>query len=339
MQDTPASVLGKPWLSGNPSAADLWSTCELNDGASVKQAFGAALRNSVLARALQFDAPAGAAQLDDLWHRMRQGSAGDWRPMLLRLREFGTALADADCEYRQLHEIVALVRNAITPRLVESFASEPARLLGVTTALQQCLDHGLMIIGEQYVRTRDISERRRLDALRIRSAELEAQNGRVQESSRLKNEFLANMSHELRTPLNSIIGFADMLCDGEIPAESPKHREFLANILKSGRHLLQLINDVLDLAKVEAGKFEFQPEPVDLTQLITEVAAVIRSIAASKQIRIEVDVDPAVNDVCIDPARTKQVLYNYASNALKCRTRDGACSGRRRGYVSVGSGG
>jgi PAS domain S-box-containing protein len=163
----------------------------------------------------------------------------------------------------------------------------------------------------------DISERRRLEELRVRSAELEAQNERVKESSRLKNEFLANMSHELRTPLNSIIGFADILFDREVPADSPKHYELIGDILRSGRHLLQLINDVLDLAKVEAGKLDFRAEPVDLVQLVSEVAAILRSIAASKQIEIVTEVAPALQHVTLDPARLKQVLYNYVSNALK----------------------
>jgi len=163
----------------------------------------------------------------------------------------------------------------------------------------------------------DITERRRLEELRVRSAELEAQNERVKESSRLKNEFLANMSHELRTPLNSIIGFADILFDREVPADSPKHYELIGDILRSGRHLLQLINDVLDLAKVEAGKLDFRAEPVDLVQLVSEVAAILRSIAAGKQIEIVTDVPPALQRVTLDPARLKQVLYNYVSNALK----------------------
>jgi PAS domain S-box-containing protein len=163
----------------------------------------------------------------------------------------------------------------------------------------------------------DITERRRLEELRVRSAELEAQNERVKESSRLKNEFLANMSHELRTPLNSIIGFADILFDREVPADSPKHYELIGDILRSGRHLLQLINDVLDLAKVEAGKLDFRPEPVDLVQLVSEVAAILRSIAASKQIEIVTNVAPELQHVTLDPARLKQVLYNYVSNALK----------------------
>ena len=163
----------------------------------------------------------------------------------------------------------------------------------------------------------DISERRRLEELRARSAELETQNLRIQESNRLKSEFLANMSHELRTPLNSIIGFAELLHEGEVPADSPEHKEFLGDILNSGRHLLQLINDVLDLAKVEAGKLEFRAETVELGVLTAEVVAVVRSMAASKQIRVDVASDPTIDRVTLDPARLKQVLYNYLSNAIK----------------------
>ncbi|HET8938818.1 MAG TPA: response regulator [Polyangiales bacterium] len=174
----------------------------------------------------------------------------------------------------------------------------------------------------------DITERRRLEELRVRSAELEAQNERVKESSRLKNEFLANMSHELRTPLNSIIGFADILYDREVPADSPKHYELIGDILRSGRHLLQLINDVLDLAKVEAGKLDFRPEVVDLPQLVSEVAAILRSIAAGKQIEIVTEIDPNLEQVTLDPARLKQVLYNYISNALKFTDNGGRVSVR-----------
>jgi signal transduction histidine kinase len=147
--------------------------------------------------------------------------------------------------------------------------------------------------------------------------ELEAQNRRVQEANRLKSEFLANMSHELRTPLNSIIGFAELLQGGEIASDSPEHREFLGDILKSGRHLLELINDVLDLAKVEAGKIEFRAEPVKLGHLLDEVTAVLRGLAAVKRIRLETELDPEVDELTIDPARLKQVLYNYVSNAIK----------------------
>jgi PAS domain S-box-containing protein len=163
----------------------------------------------------------------------------------------------------------------------------------------------------------DLRERVRADEVRRHSAELETQNRRIQEASRLKSEFLANMSHELRTPLNAIIGFAELLHDGQVDAGSPTHKEFLGDILTSGRHLLQLINDVLDLAKVEAGKLEFHPEMVDVPRLVGEVVAILRTTAAEKQIRVETELDPRVASLTIDPARLKQVAYNYLSNALK----------------------
>jgi PAS domain S-box-containing protein len=162
----------------------------------------------------------------------------------------------------------------------------------------------------------DLRERRRLEEIRRRSVELENQNRRIQEANRLKSEFLANMSHELRTPLNAIIGFAELLYDGQVDPASPQHQEFLGDILTSGRHLLQLINDVLDLAKVESGKLEFRPELCEPARLVGEVVAILRTAAAAKQIRIETQFDP-IGQVSIDPGRFKQVAYNYLSNALK----------------------
>ncbi len=103
-----------------------------------------------------------------------------------------------------------------------------------------------------FAAARDITEQKRLEEqLRRRSEELEEQNRRVQEANRLKSEFLANMSHELRTPLNGIIGFSELLHDGKAGQIAPTQKEYLGDILTSSKHLLQLINDVLDLAKVE----------------------------------------------------------------------------------------
>jgi PAS domain S-box-containing protein len=163
----------------------------------------------------------------------------------------------------------------------------------------------------------DLRERRRAEELRRRAIELELQNRRIQEANRLKSEFLANMSHELRTPLNAIIGFAELLHDGQVPADAPQHREFLGDILTSGRHLLQLINDVLDLAKVEAGKLDFRPETIDVSKVLGEVVSITRTTASAKKIKVECDVDPGVRTVTLDPSRFKQVAYNYVSNALK----------------------
>jgi len=151
---------------------------------------------------------------------------------------------------------------------------------------------------------RDITERKRLEQ-------------KMQEANRLKSEFLANMSHELRTPLNAIIGFTELMHSGRVGPVSPEHREYLGDILTSSGHLLQLINDVLDLAKVEAGKMEFRSEQVDLGELVGEVRDVLRGLAASKRLSMSIEVDPLAAGAFIDPARVKQVLYNYLSNAIK----------------------
>jgi PAS domain S-box-containing protein len=155
------------------------------------------------------------------------------------------------------------------------------------------------------------------DELRRTNDELREQYRRIEQANRRKSEFLANMSHELRTPLNAIIGFAELMHDGKVGPLAEPHREYLGDILSSSRHLLQLINDVLDLAKVESGKMEFRPEAVDLPAIVGEVRDTLRSLAAGKQIGIDVRIDPALGSLRVDPAKLKQVLYNYLSNALK----------------------
>src|SRR5204863_8552998 len=137
------------------------------------------------------------------------------------------------------------------------------------------------------------------------------------EASRLKSELLANMSHELRTPLNAVIGFAEILHDGKVGAVTDEQKEFLGDILTSSRHLLQLINDVLDLSKIEAGKMEFRPEALDPGRVGVEIRDVLRSLAAARRITVTVEAEGGLGQVVVDPAKLKQVLYNYLSNALK----------------------
>jgi PAS domain S-box-containing protein len=185
--------------------------------------------------------------------------------------------------------------------------------------------------GNQLLRVSivDLRDRQRLEEIRRRAIELELQNRRIQEANRLKSEFLANMSHELRTPLNAIIGFAELLHDGQVDPDSPQHQEFLGDILTSGRHLLQLINDVLDLAKVEAGKLDFRPERIDVGKLINEVVAITRTTAAAKKITVQTELAD-LGDVVVDPNRFKQVAYNYVSNALKFTPEGGRVTIRTR---------
>ncbi len=173
---------------------------------------------------------------------------------------------------------------------------------------------------------RDLTEQKAAEASMLRGIVLEEENRRVQEASRLKSEFLANMSHELRTPLNAIIGFAELLYDGQVTPDMPQFKEFMHDILTSGQHLLQLINDVLDLSKVEAGRLEFHPEDTSLDQVVSETLSVLRSLAAQKQLKLTHEVDRAIDRVYIDRGRLKQVIYNYVSNAIKFTPEGGAVS-------------
>jgi PAS domain S-box-containing protein len=146
------------------------------------------------------------------------------------------------------------------------------------------------------------------------------QLGRALEAARsatlAKSRFLASVSHELRTPLNGIIGFSELLIDGKLGPVVPEQADVLADILTSARHLLQLINDVLDLSKVEAGRMEFHPERCNIETLALEVRDVIRPLADKKGLHLTLESPPALT-ANIDPGRFKQVLYNYLSNAVK----------------------
>jgi PAS domain S-box-containing protein len=146
------------------------------------------------------------------------------------------------------------------------------------------------------------------------------QLGRALEAARsatlAKSRFLASVSHELRTPLNGIIGFSELLIDGKLGPVAPEQADVLADILTSAHHLLQLINDVLDLSKVEAGRMEFHPERCNIETLALEVRDVIRPLADKKGLRLTLESPPALT-ANIDPGRFKQVLYNYLSNAVK----------------------
>jgi PAS domain S-box-containing protein len=146
---------------------------------------------------------------------------------------------------------------------------------------------------------------------------LDKTNIELQNTARLKDRFVANMSHELRTPLNGIIGFAEFLADGKPGTLNPKQKEYLEDILKSGKHLLQLLNDVLDLAKVQAGKMELNAGKFSLRAIIEEVCAVTKPMAKKKGISVEVYIAPELGDITLDQRKFKQVLYNLLSNALK----------------------
>jgi PAS domain S-box-containing protein len=146
---------------------------------------------------------------------------------------------------------------------------------------------------------------------------LQEQNAELEQASRMKSEFLANMSHELRTPLNAIMGFSEMLKDGMLGEMTAQQRGFIGNIFSSGQHLLALINDILDLSKVEAGKMTLDLEPVEIASLFAYSLSIIRDKAALRHIRLTLEASDALGSISVDPRKVKQIVYNFLSNAVK----------------------
>ena len=146
---------------------------------------------------------------------------------------------------------------------------------------------------------------------------IEERTKELAEASRQKSRFLASMSHELRTPLNAILGFSEVLLDRFVGDLTPKQVEYLESIHTSGKHLLGLINDLLDLSKIEAGKMVLHPEPCYLPQTLEDALTLVRSEATRKRLTLGLEVAAEVGLVEADPAKLKQILYNLLSNAIK----------------------
>jgi PAS domain S-box-containing protein len=168
-----------------------------------------------------------------------------------------------------------------------------------------------------FASARDMTELKAIEgALKQKNVELE-------EASRMKSEFLANMSHELRTPLNAIIGFSEVLGDGLLGDMTEKQRRFIDDIFKSGKHLLSLINDILDLSKVEAGKMLLDLDFVELDALLSNSLAIVKGQAAVRHVRLNLRVADDLGSINADGRKLKQIVYNLLSNAVKFTTDGG----------------
>jgi signal transduction histidine kinase/DNA-binding response OmpR family regulator len=174
---------------------------------------------------------------------------------------------------------------------VERLRQEDAAKMEQLTALAQDLDQGTRALAEA--------------------------NVQIREADRMKSQFLANMSHELRTPLNSIIGFSEVLAERLATQIEPRYLRFLRNIHGSGQHLLSILNDILDLSKVEAGRMELHPEAFPVAQAVESVLNVMQAQAGQQRIEFELDLSESVPMIEADPAKFKQILYNLLSNAVK----------------------
>ena len=157
-----------------------------------------------------------------------------------------------------------------------------------------------------------------------RTQELEQANIKLRKADQLKSEFLANMSHELRTPLNAIIGFAEILRDGLCGKLNEEQMASVLDIHESGKHLLQMINDILDLSKVEAGKMELRLEEFLLSEAVDNVLSIVRDMLNRKRLHLQVSVQDNMPYINADQVKFKQIMYNLLSNAVKFTPENGS---------------
>jgi PAS domain S-box-containing protein len=191
-----------------------------------------------------------------------------------------------------------------------------------------------------FAAARDVTERKRLDqVLREKNVELESARAVAEKTSLTKSDFLANMSHELRTPLNSVIGFSEVLQDQLFGPINDKQQEYIGNILTSGRHLLSLINDILDLSKVESGKMELDLNSFPLRESLDASMVLLREKALKGGLEFKLELAPEADVLIVaDQRKLKQILFNLLSNAVKFTPTAGSVevSARRDGdFIEV----
>jgi PAS domain S-box-containing protein len=238
------------------------------------------------------------------WDFMSPERQEEARESMVRHLQTGHEADPFECEYvldDGSHITVEIRENLIR--------NDHGEITGMIRSVLDVTERNLAVVAARKVEQYAIELRNKNEQL-----------GRALEAARsatlAKSRFLASVSHELRTPLNGIIGFSELLHDGKLGPVAGDQVDALEDILSSARHLLQLINDVLDLSKVEAGRMEFNPECCRIESLALEVRDVIRPLADKKGLHMELDIAPALT-ANIDPGRFKQVLYNYLSNAVK----------------------
>ncbi|MEQ1743717.1 MAG: Tar ligand binding domain-containing protein [Candidatus Nitrotoga sp.] len=171
--------------------------------------------------------------------------------------------------------------------------------------------------------TRDLTARKLAEVEQKKHEQVQQRNVELEAANRMKSEFFSTMSHELRTPLNAIIGFSEVLKDGLIGDLTDEQRGYISDILGSGQHQLSLINDILDLSKVEAGKMALHLEPVDLALLLSNSLSMVREKAAAQHIHLNLDLADGLDDIQTDVRKVKQIVYNLLSNAVKFTSKGG----------------
>jgi signal transduction histidine kinase len=217
--------------------------------------------------------------------------------------------------------IVALGTNRVVTRPLSDLAERMRRIADSEPGVSERPLEAPA--GDETAYLRDTFERMH-GVIQTQQQHLHGAKEAAESANRAKSEFLANMSHELRTPMNAIIGFSEILADQTFGGLNAKQAKYVNNILTSGRHLLQLINDILDLSKVEAGRMELQWSSLDVGQAIGDVITIVKQLAGKKGVALQTRVEPDLTPLTADPAKFKQILYNLLSNAIKFTPPEGS---------------
>ncbi len=221
-----------------------------------------------------------------------------------------------DDRERTFKKFIEMVEQGIDVFDFENrYLSKGGRVVHVVHNIRVLRNEKGNVIGTQGI-ARDMTEIKKAEEVRM-------ENMRLAIASSAKSEFLANMSHELRTPLNSIIGFSELLQQNSHGELNEKQNKYVGNVLTSGKFLLNLINDILDLSKVEAGKIEPVFEKVPVHAVINETLTLIKEKASKHNVLINKEFDPALNFIKADQQRFKQILFNLLSNAVKFSKKEG----------------
>jgi PAS domain S-box-containing protein len=238
---------------------------------------------------------------------------------------------------KQMEELTGCTRDELIGAPFKNYFTDPSR---AEAGINRVLTEGKVTNYELTARARDgtltvvsynastfhdrdrklqgvFAAARDMTELKVFEQTLQQKNIELEDASRMKSEFLANMSHELRTPLNAIIGFSEVLGDGLMGDMTDQQRGYIGDIFKSGKHLLSLINDILDLSKVDAGKMSLDLEAVQLSPLFANSLSIIRGKAATRHITLVMDETEDLGSIRADGRKVKQIVYNLLSNAVK----------------------
>ncbi|MBF0558138.1 MAG: response regulator [Nitrospirae bacterium] len=269
--------------------------------------------------------------------RIVEFNSGASRVLGYSLEEIaGTLAEDLWVEPEARHFIMGkLKEDGFVANHETRLKTKDGRIIDVSLTISYIRNGSGKIYGTVGI-SKDITEKKRLEkAIELRNLELQELNERLEEkvfdrtkdlekanreleqSSRLKSQFISTMSHELRTPLNSILGFSNLLADEVFGSLTDKQKRHVANINNSGSHLLQLINNILDIAKIESGKMELHYEDFDASLAIAEVESIIQPLAERKKQKILLNLSEPTSFIRADRIKFKQILYNLLSNAVK----------------------